>query len=286
VVDDAAGTGDVDATWSADLLVSAFDTKADKIPGGTAGAIVVLDAGNPSNIADSGYIFGDTSGDVPRYVSDQTLAADAIKEITVAHGVDILGTLGGDAGLTVRTGVDAAAASVAWLHDDASIEGWVSTYTEDTATAVELQFSPVVGGAALAAIITFNYNAGTYLSTIKGDLDFSGGSIDLVTGQLYMINGAQHTHDGADITSGTIDAARLPGSWRAYEATFDNANLVGGVLSVTHGLSQKVVHVVVADNNFDVVVPDDVTFVNTTTTDIDLSSFAPITGTWTVRIIK
>jgi len=40
--------------------------------------------------------------------------------------------------------------------------------------------------------------------TIRAD-----GSINVETGKQYLVNGAQHTHAGADITSGTVAAARL-----------------------------------------------------------------------------
>ena len=40
--------------------------------------------------------------------------------------------------------------------------------------------------------------------TIRAD-----GSVNVETGKQYLVNGAQHTHAGADITSGTVAAARL-----------------------------------------------------------------------------
>lgn len=62
---------------------------------------------------------------------------------------------------------------------------------------------------------------GTGGSTAQGSLmtiDDSG-TVNIPSGQQYQINGAQHTHAAADITSGTIAAARL-GSGTADSTTF------------------------------------------------------------------
>lgn len=210
VIDDSSGSSDTDATWSANKLVATFTTKADKITGGTPGAIVILDSNTPSNIADSTYVFGKLSGNVPRYVDDNTLEANAIKEITSGHGVDILGLTVGNAKLSITTGIDNGVAELYWLHKDTSTEGWVASYTENTSTSVALQIKPIIGASAQNAIAVFEYTAGTYLSTIKGNVELTDGSINIATGQLYKINGVQHTHDSVDIVSGTLDGDRLP----------------------------------------------------------------------------
>jgi hypothetical protein len=63
-----------------------------------------------------------------------------------------------------------------------------------------------------------------------------------------------------------------------------NADLVAGVLTVTHSLASDIASVVVKDNTDKQVMPDDVTFTSTTALDVDLTSFAPIAGTWKVLV--
>ena len=69
-----------------------------------------------------------------------------------------------------------------------------------------------------------------------------------------------------------------------YSATFDNDDLVDGVLTVTHNLGIRYNIVQVFDNNFEQILPDSITLDSTTECSIDLSSFAPISGTWYVVV--
>ncbi len=70
-----------------------------------------------------------------------------------------------------------------------------------------------------------------------------------------------------------------------YRASFTNANLTGGMLPVVHNIGQQFVQVVVYDENNRVVLPDEITMTNATTSTIDFTSFGALTGTWNVMVI-
>jgi hypothetical protein len=71
----------------------------------------------------------------------------------------------------------------------------------------------------------------------------------------------------------------------AFTRSFDNTDLVGGVLSVTHGLGSQYVDVSVYDENDMMIVPDDVVAVSATVVDIYLTSFT-VVPTWNVLVIS
>ena len=70
----------------------------------------------------------------------------------------------------------------------------------------------------------------------------------------------------------------------AFRQAFVNADLAAGVLTVTHSLGQLTQQVTVSDENNEVIGPDLVTFVDTNSLTVDLSSFGVITGTWNVVV--
>jgi len=80
--------------------------------------------------------------------------------------------------------------------------------------------------------------------------------------------------------------ASMSGGEGRYETTFDNGDLSSGILSVTHNLGNKIVKVVVANNSDEEVIPTDITFTDTNSLSVDLSSYGTITGTWTVVVIS
>ena len=109
-------------------------------------------------------------------------------------------------------------------------------------------------------------------------------------------NGA--TWDFETPENGWITYAETPGliyifngvSWNAlpfepeFRQSFTNANLIAGVLTVTHNLGQAYNGVTVYDNTENVIVPDLITSVDVNTVDIDLTSFGAIAGTWNVVV--
>jgi hypothetical protein len=65
-------------------------------------------------------------------------------------------------------------------------------------------------------------------------------------------------------------------------ATFTNASLTAGVLTITHNLALSApysIWVVIFDNTYKQVYPDEITGA-TNTVAIDLTSFGTLTGTW------
>jgi len=77
------------------------------------------------------------------------------------------------------------------------------------------------------------------------------------------------------------------GDARIFSQTFDNGDLVGGVLSINHNLgSTAIMRVTIRDNNGKAIGgPDDDTIVDADNVDVDLSSFQPLTGTWTAIVV-
>lgn len=71
----------------------------------------------------------------------------------------------------------------------------------------------------------------------------------------------------------------------AYQANFTDANLVAGVLTVTHNLNSQYVSVVVYNNSNQIIIPDEVTATSTSVSTIDLTSYGTLTGTWRAVII-
>jgi hypothetical protein len=85
--------------------------------------------------------------------------------------------------------------------------------------------------------------------------------------------------------SGTWNAVVGNGAGSAsYTTTFTNATLAAGILTVTHNLYTRVAQVIVSDNNYKTILPDEVTSTGLNTLTVDLTSFGVITGTWNIRV--
>jgi hypothetical protein len=70
-----------------------------------------------------------------------------------------------------------------------------------------------------------------------------------------------------------------------FRRSFVNADLVAGVLTVTHNLGVRYHAVAVYDDTNQLVTPDAVTDVDANSLTIDLTSFGVITGTWNVVVV-
>lgn len=86
------------------------------------------------------------------------------------------------------------------------------------------------------------------------------------------------------LTTGS-SAVGSNGNANSYTTTFTNASLVGGVLTVNHGLNSQYAVAIIYDDTDYQVIPDDVIAIATGTTNIDLSSFGTLSGTWKVTIV-
>jgi hypothetical protein len=69
-----------------------------------------------------------------------------------------------------------------------------------------------------------------------------------------------------------------------YRQGFVNADLTAGVLTVVHNLGQQFVIVQISNNVNQVVMPDLVVLLNSTTVTVDVSSYGAISGTWNVVV--
>ena len=66
---------------------------------------------------------------------------------------------------------------------------------------------------------------------------------------------------------------------------FVNGDLDAGVLTVNHSLNSAIPIVIVLDNNYKQIIPDEITWVSAIQFTVDLSSFSTISGTWRLRIL-
>ena len=71
---------------------------------------------------------------------------------------------------------------------------------------------------------------------------------------------------------------------KVYRQSFENSEVSGGEIIVTHNLGTKIVIVQVSDDSDNVIAPDQITLLNTTQCRIQLTTFVPITGFWNVIV--
>ena len=76
------------------------------------------------------------------------------------------------------------------------------------------------------------------------------------------------------------------GAATGYSRTFSSTDLTSGVLTVTHSLGIKLVMIQIYDNNYKMILPDDVTLINTNSLSVNVSSYtgSTITG-WSAKVI-
>ena len=70
-----------------------------------------------------------------------------------------------------------------------------------------------------------------------------------------------------------------------YKKAFTDSDLAAGILTVTHNLAVTYPIIQIYNNNEKQVTPDDVTYVDSNSCLIDLSSWGTISGTWNVSIL-
>ena len=82
----------------------------------------------------------------------------------------------------------------------------------------------------------------------------------------------------------TVSAAGGGGGGATYVMSFTNASLIAGILSVTHNLNNRVMHVDIYDNSYRVIIPDEIQSTGVNTAQVDLSSYGTLVGTWYIRL--
>lgn len=165
---------------------------------------------------------------------------------------------GGGATLATAGGLVALAGG-----DGGTTDGWVQIGTLDhgSSTPSQLRFLGNASGSNYVSL-----RAPTTLASYDLILPQAAGTV----GQSLQYG-----------TGGQLQWANSPGS---YTTTFVNGDLTSGVLTVTHSLNQTPVLVQVFDNNNLMISPDEITLTSNNVTDIDLTSFGAITGTWSVIV--
>jgi hypothetical protein len=71
---------------------------------------------------------------------------------------------------------------------------------------------------------------------------------------------------------------------KSFRLSFNNTNLLGGLLTVTHNLGIQFVLVQVSNNLNQIITPDSITLTNSNSLSINLVSFGIISGTWNVLV--
>jgi hypothetical protein len=71
----------------------------------------------------------------------------------------------------------------------------------------------------------------------------------------------------------------------AYSASFTNASLSAGVLTVAHSLNTQYVSIVIIDNNSKQIIPDEITYTDANNAAVSLVSYGTISGTWNVIVL-
>ena len=116
--------------------------------------------------------------------------------------------------------------------------------------------------------------------SLAATMGLSGSLTQLVDGTSYLIAGAN-----VSITSASNGAVTVSAFNDTFTTTFDNGDLVAGIYTANHNLNFQYATVIVYDDTNKQVIPDEVTAATANSTDIDLSTFAPISNTWTTTIV-
>jgi len=161
-----------------------------------------------------------------------------------------------------------------------------SSYSFATGNSI-FDESVLAGGGALSGVAILQAN-----STSKGFLPprMTTGQRDGISAVagLVIFNTTTETlqfYDGfvwVDASGGGSSSSSSPMS---YTEEFVNGDLSSSILTVTHNLGQATVAVQVFNNSRQNLLPDLITLTNSNTASVDLTSFAPITGTWSVIIL-
>lgn len=116
--------------------------------------------------------------------------------------------------------------------------------------------------------------------SLAATMGLSGSLTQLVDGTSYLIAGANVT-----ITSASNGAVTVSAFNDTFTTTFNDGDLIAGIYTANHNLNFQYATVIVYDDTNKQVIPDEVTAATANSTNIDLSTFAPIPNTWTTTIV-
>ena len=90
---------------------------------------------------------------------------------------------------------------------------------------------------------------------------------------------------GASLASSDVTTALGYTPAKIVRATFTNATLTAGVLTITHSLGVAGVLLQIYDNSNQLINPDNITLTSTTVATVDLTSYGTLTGTYTYVVM-
>jgi phage-related tail fiber protein len=155
-----------------------------------------------------------------------------------------------------------------------------SPFTLGTSDANFTQFSgagQIVAGSGL----TKTGNTLNVQTASSSRIVVNADNIDLAT---TAVTAGTYTSVTVD-SYGRVTNGTNPVTVTSDTQTFDNSDLVAGLLSVVHPLNKKYVSVILTDNTDRIFVPDQVLYIDTDELQIDMTSFGTITGTYTLTLL-
>jgi hypothetical protein len=219
------------------------------------------------------------------FKSSLSLAQADISGLTTGSTVTHVGLL--LTGLTISNAVvtdgSKNLASLAYTGAT-SLRANLSLETTHSPTFAGLTVGSLSGIIKAAAGVLGIVSIGTSLSYSSSTLD-AAQNIS-VSGSPQFINLKLTGLSGTGVRYITTDAAGNLGVGAGifYNTTFINADLVAGILTVTHNLTVAYGVVIIINNSGKVVIPDQIDFSAASTSyfTVDLISYGALTGTWRV----
>jgi hypothetical protein len=168
--------------------------------------------------------------------------------------------------------------------DNLGDSGWVmssdSPFTLGTSDANFTQFSGA-GQLVAGSGLTKTGNTLNVQTASSSRIVVNADNIDLAT---TAVTAGTYTSVTVD-SYGRVTNGTNPVTVTSDTQTFDNSDLVAGLLSVVHPLNKKYVSVILTDNTDRIFVPDQVLYIDTDELQIDMTSFGTITGTYTLTLL-
>jgi hypothetical protein len=158
---------------------------------------------------------------------------------------------------------------------NAEVIGMVSSVSSDGNYFDLATIGRITGLSGLTAGTAY-FLSDTVAGTITATATTTEGSIikpvlisdSTTSGYLYNMR-------GNEIVAGSV----------SFYKSFDNTDLIAGVLSLNHGLGHKFAIVQIYDDSDKLVLADDITLVDDNNLTVDLSSYGAISPTWRVVIL-
>jgi len=117
---------------------------------------------------------------------------------------------------------------------------------------------------------------------------YDNNNVQVIPDQLTFV-------DGETCNINLITSTPLSGSWhvrvtgtgegQGFVQGFVDGDVVGGILTINHGLNVEWPLVIVYNNNGFEVLPDELTYVDADTVSVDLTGFVPLAETWHIRVV-